>query len=159
LLKKKLTEGEAYKKILKYCAYQERCHKEVESKLYEFGLYKSEVGNIMVKLIEQNFLNEERFARSFVRGKFRHLQWGKNKITYQLKLKGINERLIAIAMKEISYEDYTTTIINIIDKVVGVNKGKLSTERFTKAYNLLIYKGFAYFEFEELLRNHYQSDK
>ena len=81
-MKKKYTNRDAAIKLMKYCSYQERCHQEVNKKLYDWGFYKDDRDEIIVRLIEENFINEERFARAFTRGKFNIKKWGKQKITY-----------------------------------------------------------------------------
>ena len=88
-------------KIQAYCAYQERCHLEVEKKLKSWGLIPDAVDMIVVQLMQQNFLNEERFARSFARGKFRIKKWGRIKIKLELKKKSIYAKCIEYAMEEI----------------------------------------------------------
>src|SRR3978361_2267429 len=107
---KRLTKEEAFKKIKHYCAYQERCHSEVKDKLYGFGLKKGEVEELISDLIEENYLNEERFARLYTGGKFRVKQWGRKKIEYELKQKGVNKLNIKIALKEIGEEQYILTL-------------------------------------------------
>ena len=82
---KRFRKDEALKKIKHYCSYQERSHREVMDKLYTFGLYKSEVNEILSNVIENNYLNEERFAIQFAGGKFRIKQWGRKKIQYELQ--------------------------------------------------------------------------
>ena len=89
-----------------YCAYQERCYKEVEGKLYSFSVNLSEKEEILTYLIENNFINEERFAQSFVRGKHNYKFWGKNRIVNELKFRNISSRIITIALKEIPEETY-----------------------------------------------------
>ncbi|WP_418264605.1 regulatory protein RecX [Flavobacterium faecale] len=91
-------------KIENYCAYQDRCHEEVISKLREMKLTNDEIDMIISQLIADNFLNEERFARSFARGKHRIKHWGKIKIESELKMRRINHTLIKIALKEIEEE-------------------------------------------------------
>ena len=81
----RLTKEQGLEKIKPYCAYQERCHREVKEKLYSYGLRKAEVEEILSFLIEENYLNEERFAVQFAGGKFRIKQWGKKKIQYEFK--------------------------------------------------------------------------
>jgi regulatory protein len=78
--KKKINPAEARSKIYRYCAYQERSHQEVKSKLFDYGLRSNEVDEILAKLITDGFLNEERYAKAFVGGKFRMIKWGKLKI-------------------------------------------------------------------------------
>lgn len=97
---------EIRKKMEYYCAYQDRCHEEVYQKLFSFSLSTQEKEELMVYLIENNFLNEERFAKSFVRGKFNYKNWGKIRIVSELKFRKISSTLITIALKEVKDEDY-----------------------------------------------------
>jgi regulatory protein len=94
-------------KIENYCAYQDRCHEEVTSKLREMKMENDEIDFIISQLIADNFLNEERFACSFSRGKHRIKHWGKIRIANELKFRKINQTLIKIALKEIEEEYYT----------------------------------------------------
>ena len=100
---------EAIQKIEHYCAYQERCHEEVEQKLWSMKMTSEEIAAIISHLINENFLNEERFACSFARGKHRIKHWGKIRIVNELKFRGINQTLINIALKEINTEEYYST--------------------------------------------------
>ena len=114
--KKRLTKEEALQKLRHYCAYQERCHKEVKEKLYGHGLHKTDVEEAISVLIEENYLNEERYAIAFAGGYFRTKQWGRVKIGYELKNKGISAYCINKALKEISDQDYFETIRVLIRK-------------------------------------------
>jgi regulatory protein len=116
MYKKKLSKEEALQKLRHYCAYQERNHKEVKEKLYGFGLHKAEVEEAISTLIEENYLNEERYAIAYAGGYFRSKQWGRVKISYELKQKGVSEYCIRKAMKEIGEEDYEKTIRDLIEK-------------------------------------------
>jgi regulatory protein len=100
---------EAIQKIENFCAYQERCHEEVVAKLRTMKMDLDEIDQIMAHLIATNFLNEERFACSFARGKHRIKHWGKIRITNELKFKNISQTLINTALKEISTEEYLDT--------------------------------------------------
>jgi regulatory protein len=104
---------EAIQKIEYYCGYQERCHEEVVAKLRTMKLDSDEIDQVMVHLIAENFLNETRFACSFARGKHRIKQWGKIRITLELKAKKITSGLITLALKEISPEEYLETFENL----------------------------------------------
>lgn len=103
------TPKEALLKLEHFCAYQERCHAEVIAKLYSLKMTSDEIDFIVVQLIENNFLNETRFACSFARGKHRIKSWGKIRITNELKARQISSTIITIALKEISPEEYETT--------------------------------------------------
>ena len=96
-----MTVSIANEKLKKYCAYQERSHKEVVDKLYKLGLYKNEVDQVLIALIQDDFLNEERFAQAFVSGKFRIKRWGRVKIKSHLKQKHISDYCIKKGMQEI----------------------------------------------------------
>ncbi len=107
---------EAKQKIFRYCAYQERCHSEVRNKLYEYGLYRPDIDNIISFLITEGFLNEERFAKAYAGGKFRMKQWGRLKIQLELEFRGLTKNCIKIGLKEIDEADYTKTIGELIHK-------------------------------------------
>ncbi|MDI5948312.1 regulatory protein RecX [Flavobacterium yafengii] len=107
---------EAIHKIEHYCAYQERCHEEVVQKLRSMKMDSDEIDTIMVRLINDNFLNEERFAQSFARGKHRIKHWGKIRIVNELKAKKITQTLINIALKEISTEEYLSTFHTLAER-------------------------------------------
>tara|TARA_Y100000739_G_C20460541_1_gene396595 strand:+ start:404 stop:850 length:447 start_codon:yes stop_codon:yes gene_type:complete len=111
-----MTQNEAIEKMKKYCAYQERCQSEVRQKLYGFGLNNDEIENALCSLIEQNFINEERFAKTFARGKFRQKKWGKVKIKQHLKQKQISDYCIKTALEEIDTEDYLATLDLVLSK-------------------------------------------
>src|SRR5688572_6026224 len=108
--KKIITPAEAVAKAEKYCAYQERSHQEVRSKLYTYGLWKKDVEEILTQLITSGFLNEERFAKAFAGGKFRMKKWGKHKIENELKHRGLSSRCIQTGLKEIDNQDYRKTL-------------------------------------------------
>ena len=108
-----MTIKEAQQKLEHFCAYQERCHDEVISKLYALKMTSKEIDTIIVKLIADNFLNETRFACSFARGKHRIKHWGKIRITNELKTRHISTTNITLALKEISLEEYLDTFENL----------------------------------------------
>ena len=107
---------EAIQKIEYFCAYKERCHEEVISKLWTMKLDSDEIDQIMVHLIAENFLNEERYACSFAKGKHRIKHWGKIRITNELKHKKISQTLINTALKEITPEEYLETFHTLAEK-------------------------------------------
>lgn len=110
------TIKQAIQKLEHFCAYQERCHAEVISKLYSLKMSPDEIDTIVVQLIENNFLNETRFACSFARGKHRIKYWGKIRITNELKMKHISSTNIALALKEITQEEYETTFDELSER-------------------------------------------
>lgn len=115
-MSKRLSPEEAKAKILRYCAYQERSHKEVKDKLYSFGLFSSDVNELIAHLITEGFLNEERFARAFAGGKFRMKKWGRLRIVRELESKGLTANCIRIGLREIDQADYEKSLQSIIQK-------------------------------------------
>lgn len=141
-LKKIYSLKEIQQKMAHYCAYQDRCHFDVEKKLKEFDLIPEAKDHLLLFLMQHDFLNEARFAKNFAKGKFSQKQWGKNRIIKELKLRKINIRLIDIALNELDYEDYLKTL-----EVLYLKKNKEIREPNTykkrqKIYQYLIYKGF-----------------
>ena len=106
----------AHHKIKQWCAYQERSQHETRQKLYDYGLFSEDVEDIIAKLIEENFLNEERFALALTSGKFRIKRWGRIKIKLELKKHKVSDYLIQKALKSINDKDYEMTIVKIIEK-------------------------------------------
>lgn len=105
-----LTVTEAQLKLEYYCSYQERCHQEVVQKSYDLGMRSSEIDALVVHLLQHNFLNEERFARSFARGKHRIKLWGKIRIVNELKQRHISAPNIKCALTEIDEDEYQNTL-------------------------------------------------
>lgn len=114
--KKYLTATEALQKLQRYCAYQDRCHQEVRSKLLDLGVYGDTLEEIIVELIAEKFLDEERYARSYARGKFRMKRWGRNRIKRELKSKGVTEYCIRKGLSEIEEDEYMAALTEIINK-------------------------------------------
>jgi regulatory protein len=140
--KKSFTPEQAFQKIKQFCAYQERCHREVTDKLYSFGLYKKDVEIILSNLIEENYLNEERFAIAFAGGKFRMKQWGRVKINHELKQKGVGSYCVALALKEIGEETYLATLKTLATKKWDSLKEEQYLNRQAKTAAFLLQKGF-----------------
>jgi regulatory protein len=153
---KKLTktyskEG-AKPKLEKYCAYQERSHKQVFDKCRSYGLSESDSNEILVELIQSNFLNEERFVEAYVKGKFKIKSWGKQKISQGLKLAGINQKLISSSIQEIKVEDYIKTIQRLAEKKMKTLKEGTDFEKKIKVQRYLLSKGYKYDEISEALK-------
>lgn len=143
MFKKYLTKEEALQKARHYCAYQERCHSEVKEKLYGFGLWKNDVEDLLSTLIEEDYLNEERFAIQFAGGRFRLKQWGRVKIKYELKQKKVSEYLIKKALKEIDEDDYLKTLQKLFEqkkKLLSAEKNIFTKKR--KLQDFLMQKGY-----------------
>ena len=105
-----LTKEQALQKARHYCAYQDRCHSEVKEKLYSLGLWKKDVEEALSQLIEENYLNEERFAIQFAGGHFRNKNWGRVKIGYELKQRQVGEYCIKKALASIDEDAYQQTL-------------------------------------------------
>ncbi len=130
-------------KIENWCAYQDRCSFEVREKLKNFDLSNEENQKMIDELIASNFIDDNRFASSFVSGKFRIKNWGKIKITHHLKQKRIPKELILSAINEIEDDEYQEIIVKLISKKKKEIKTKLSEyEVKSKVFNYLISKGF-----------------
>jgi regulatory protein len=106
----------ALERISRYCAYQERCTREVEDKLREWKVPAPKAKSILEKLADGGFFDDARFARIFTGSKFRHNKWGRVKIRYELKSRGIQENIIAESMQAISGDEYLETIRELILK-------------------------------------------
>ena len=124
-----------------YCAYQERTQQEVRDKLYGIGLYSDEVEQVLAELITENYINEERFAKSFAGGKFRLKQWGKKKIVYALKQRNISPYCIEQALKEISDEEYERVITQLVERKSNQLQGDIFIVK-NKITRYLVGKGF-----------------
>lgn len=131
-------------KIASYCAYQERCQQEVIHKLYSYGLFRNQVDEILAWLITENYVNEERFARTYAGGKFRIKQWGRFKIRQALKQKDISDYCIKIAMQEIKQDDYINTIQQLGKKKLLEYSLKTSNPYYIKdrTAKFIIAKGY-----------------
>lgn len=140
--KKVFTVDEVKRKLEQYCVYQDRCHKEIEQKIKDYNLIPEARELILLSLLQDNFLNEERFSKSFARGKFRIKKWGKQRIVRELKFRNISKYNITIALKEIDEEEYISTLYSLLEKK---NKLTIETNQFKrkkKIADYLLYKGF-----------------
>ncbi|MDW9380301.1 regulatory protein RecX [Chryseobacterium sp. JV558] len=142
--KKSYTFEEIKQKLVNYCVYQDRCHAEVEQKMREFLLIDEAKEEIILYLLQENYLNEERFARSYIRGKFYIKHWGRTKIKMNLKQKQISERLINSCFDEIDDSDYEKTIRKIFEGYYSKQTGLKEYQKKTKTIKYLMSKGFEY---------------
>jgi regulatory protein len=136
------TVEEAKRKLEKYCIDQDRYHKEIEQKLSELEMIQEAKDLIIMHLIEHEFINEERYAKSFARGKFRIKKWGKQRIIKELKFKGISEYNVKSALKEINEEEYFKTLKSLARKKFDSVSEKNSYKKSQKITNFLLYRGF-----------------
>lgn len=127
-----------------YCVYQDRCHQEVEQKMRDFLLVPEAKEEILLYLMRENYLNEERFTRSYIRGKFYMKGWGKNKIRNHLKFKGVPEKLINASFDEIEEEDYVETLKKGYEKYYHQLTDAQPYQRKSKTIKYLLSKGFEF---------------
>ncbi len=141
-LQKTYSVDEAQKKLEFYCSYQERCHKEVAEKLKGMRMIPDAIDIIIVHLLQNNFLNEERFAKSFVRGKFRIKKWGKYRLTLELRKKDINKTIIKLALNEIEDADYLQTFHSLAEKKAETLQEPNIFKKKKKLADYLLYRGW-----------------
>jgi len=139
---KAYTLQEATRKLEYYCAYQDRCHKEVTKKLKEMRMIPQSIDHIINHLIQEDYLNEERFAKSFTRGKFNIKNWGRVRILNELKKRDISQYNIKIALKEINDAQYLEKLTALAKKkVVHLNESNKNVKK-KKLANYLLYRGW-----------------
>ncbi|PQJ20124.1 regulatory protein RecX [Nonlabens tegetincola] len=136
------TVEEAKRTLERYCAYQERCHKEVVEKLRKMNMIQLAIDEVVGHLIEHDFLNETRFASAFARGKFRIKSWGKQRIIRELKMRGLNDRTIKVGLQEIEPEDYYHVFDTLSRKRNNQLKEKDKYKRRKKLADYLLYRGW-----------------
>jgi regulatory protein len=139
---KQLTPEQALQKLRHYCAYQERSHAEVRDKLYKLGIWKKDHDPIIARLIEDNYLNEERFAIAFAGGKFRMKQWGRVKIRYELKQKQVSDYCIKKALKQLGEDDYLQVLEKLAREKYSALKAEQYLVRKKKTLDYLLQKGY-----------------
>jgi regulatory protein len=139
---KTYTVDEATKLMENFCAYQERCHKEVTQKLYDLHMIPEARDQITLHLLQHNFLNEERFSKAFARGKFSIKNWGRIRIVNELKFRNISPYNIKTALKEIDDEVYLKTIQKVAEKKFAVIKEPNAFKKRSKLLTYLSSKGY-----------------
>ena len=135
-------QSDIVKKLQRYCVYQDRCHKDVTDKMKLMKIPYSLFDNVLVELIKDDFLNEERFAFSFVRGKFRIKQWGKIKLKNELFQRKITSALINNALAQINDEDYNKTFDQLALKKFNSLNQDTSIKSKKKFVSYLQYRGW-----------------
>ena len=142
MFSKQLTPDQAWQKIKHYCGYQERSHHEVREKLFGFRLRKTDVDLLISRLIEENYLNEARFAVQFASGHFRLKKWGRIKIDYELKQKKISPANIKSALKEIDEQAYRQVLWKLAQTKWLALKKEQYMHRQVKTTQYLLQKGY-----------------
>ncbi|SEP43069.1 regulatory protein RecX [Mucilaginibacter sp. OK283] len=139
----KITDPKiALAKAESYCAYQERSQQEVRDKLYEWGLWPDAIEQVISELIQGNFLNEERFAKAYAKGKFSQKAWGRIKIKQGLKQKRVPDVLIKKAMLTIDADDYFAVLTRLLDKKAGTINEKNELKRRYKLQQYAMGRGY-----------------
>ena len=154
--KVRIGKEQAIQRIRHYCAYQERAQQEVRDKLYELGMTKDEVEEIMSDLIADNFLNEERFAIQFAGGHFRIKGWGKVKIQHALQQKRVSSYNIKIGLKAIDEDAYLKTLQQLATKKWNSLKGERGLSRMAKTYAFLHQRGFEPILYQPIVQQLYK---
>lgn len=139
---KTYTVDEATKLMENFCAYQERCHKEVDQKLYDLHMIPEAKEKILFHLLQHNFLNEERYSKAFARGKFSIKKWGRIKIVNELKFRNISPYNIKTALNEIDETDYLKTIKNVAEKKWALIYEPNAFKKRSKLISYLSSKGY-----------------
>ena len=153
---KNIKNNEVQKKIEFYCTYQERSHKEVTEKLFKMGLKKNNIDEILSNLIQNNFINEARFASSYTSGKFRIKLWGKKRIKYGLKNHKVSDYNIQSALNQIRDEDYEKTLNHLTKKILNSCGKENLNKKKLKLFAALKYRGW---ELELIYRQMKKIDK
>ena len=148
---KYLTKEQALQKLKHYCTYQERSHYEVKQKLYELGVRANDHDEIIASLIDEDYLNEERFAIQFAGGKFRMKQWGKKKILYALREKKVSDYSIKKALNGINDDDYLAVLKKLAEEKYNLLRDEQYMDRKKKTIDYLIQKGYEYENINNIL--------
>lgn len=131
-----MTYTEALNKVRKFCAYQERSQKEVRNKLVLWGLPESLHDGVIAELLAQNYLNELRYAKAFISGKYNIKSWGRQKIRAALKFQGLSEECISRGMQSVDFSDYGVKLKKLADKWVAQHK---EADKSKMEYKLRLY--------------------
>ena len=152
---KALSSDQVLDKMAKYCAYQERCVKEVTDKLKTFDISEKEKDEILNYLIDNRFVNNERFACAFVRGKINQSGWGLNKIRFHLAQKGIDKETIDEALQSLDEEAYRQRLIEVLRVKAKTVKAENDYEKKRKLAAYAMQKGFEAGIVWEVIRTHF----
>ncbi|TRX50424.1 RecX family transcriptional regulator [Fulvivirga sp. M361] len=157
--KKTIPPHEVKRKIADYCAYQERSQQEVRDKLYSYGVFSDEVEETIAELIQEGFINEERFARAYVRGKFKLKKWGRRKILNGLKHHRLSEYCVKKGWEEINEDEYIRVIHELIQRKMDSTGGLKVINARQKIANFLLQRGFEHHLIWEALSNYPENDE
>lgn len=136
------TEQEAYQKLSALCAMSEKCCHDMMRKMSRWQMDQEVAEKVVARLVKEGFINEERYARAFVRDKFRYNHWGEVKIKHELKLKGISQKHIEAGLEELDEDDNLNALREIIQKKRPSVKGKSDYEIRCKLIRFAVGRGF-----------------
>jgi regulatory protein len=140
--KKKISLIQAKQRIASYCAYQERCLSEVRNKLEDYGITSPQAEKIIAQLADEDFINEQRFAESFVRGRFTVKKWGKLRIRQELKMRDIPNHYIATALDLIGDDEYLDTLNYLAKRKWSLTREPNLLKKKAKVNRFLMFRGF-----------------
>ena len=152
-MKKRYTFNELRQKAASYCSISEHCSSEVEQKLIAWGVEEPDRKKIVAQLIADDFINEKRFARAFVRDKFHLNKWGKIKITMALREKGIDKELINSSMSVIDDGEYEEMLASLLKAKVKSIKYEFEYEKQGKLFRFAQSRGFENQVIDRIIRN------
>ncbi len=157
--KKNYTPKEALLKAAAYCAYQERTQQEVRNKLYSYGLEYEEVEETIIRLCAEKLIDEERFAKAYVRGKCNLKRWGRRKIMLGLKAQQISDYCIRQGLKEIDLDTYWQNLVYLTEKKNRTEKENNPALRRHKLTQFLLGKGYENDLIQDAVREVLQEEK
>ena len=152
-------QSDIVKKLQRYCVYQDRCHKDVVDKMKLMKIPYSLHDNVLVELIKDDFLNEERFAIAYVRGKFIYKKWGRNKIRMELKRRKISDYCIKKGFEEIDGNKYEEVLLGLLQKKIDSLKAIKGYQKNYKAAQFVMNKGYEGDLVWSLIKTHFSEIK
>lgn len=154
----KLSENQALPKIAAYCSKAERSEYDVKRKLQNWELESESIKNIISRLKKENFLNEERFCRAFIKDKIQFNKWGKTKIVFELKKKYISESIINNSFDEFNNDEFETPLMKILSTKIKSVKANSDYEKRTKLIRFALGRGYSFEQIQKCLSKLMDSD-
>lgn len=132
----------AYIKATVICSRSETCTSDIQAKLKVWGLEEDDSLAVIELLIEEKYINDERFARAYVKDKFRFNHWGKQKIAHMLRAKNISPEILELAFEEIEYEGYADELLKLLTAKENTIKAKDKFDKRNKLMRFAMGRGF-----------------
>ncbi len=149
----RLSKEDALSLMQKFCAYQDRCQSEIRTRLIEHSVYGDDLEQIIAELISDDFINEERFAKAYVSGKFRIKKWGKMKLIKELKFRKVSKYSINKALEQIDYDEYLETLNSLLEKKANTIRARDKWDRKKKLTAYATQKGYEYEVIKEVMNS------